>query len=494
MSLPLAARAFLGVVVAVGLAVLALRAPEIAAWDAGDAGTVVALTLAIAVADQFTIGLPHGDETEYFSLTDAVWVAGLLLAPGSVLVVAVALGALIGQSLRGWALHKVAFNVGQVVLAVSAAEAVYSRLGPQSPTELEAWAVAGLAMALCFVINAATVALVISLASGQRFLEILFLPRRVNVLHWVGNVAVGVLGALVWTANPVGVVLLAVPLAFLYAAYRGWLQTLRERDQMARMGMTADTIAKERDMDKRLPEPGGSDPVSHLAATLNRMLERLQQAFDRERRFIREASHELRTPITVSRGHLEVLGRDADPSEVRQAIDVVLDELERMTRLVEDLTTLAGAAGPELLRRERIELAPFLGELATKAVPLLDGRLRTQPPPPDAVLVGDPQRLTQAILNLLHNAAVHARPGSRVELRVREEPGAWRFEVADEGGGLRPGEEDGLFRPFHRGSTAGEGSGLGLAIVRTIAEAHGGSAGIENRPGAGVTVWLSVPR
>jgi signal transduction histidine kinase len=110
------------------------------------------------------------------------------------------------------------------------------------------------------------------------------------------------------------------------------------------------------------------------------------------------------------------------------------------------------------------------------------------------IVDADPQRLTQAVLNLLHNAALHTRPGSPVTLRVQEEPAAWRFEVADEGGGLPRGEEEVVFQPFHRATSLGPGSGLGLAIVRTIAEAHGGSAGVDNRSGEGATFWLRVPR
>jgi signal transduction histidine kinase len=104
----------------------------------------------------------------------------------------------------------------------------------------------------------------------------------------------------------------------------------------------------------------------------------------------------------------------------------------------------------------------------------------------------DPQRLTQALINLLQNAAVHGRGDRPVELRVAEGAGVWRFEVADRGGGVPSGEEERLFRPFDRASRA-PGSGLGLAIVRGIAEAHGGRAGVDNRPGEGATFWITVP-
>jgi two-component system OmpR family sensor kinase len=105
----------------------------------------------------------------------------------------------------------------------------------------------------------------------------------------------------------------------------------------------------------------------------------------------------------------------------------------------------------------------------------------------------DPQRLTQALINLIQNAAVHAPADTPVDLRAVERSGAWRFEVTDRGGGLPEGDEDSVFRSFHRLDLTRPGSGLGLAIVRGIAEAHGGHAGVENRPGEGATFWVEVP-
>ena len=106
---------------------------------------------------------------------------------------------------------------------------------------------------------------------------------------------------------------------------------------------------------------------------------------------------------------------------------------------------------------------------------------------------GDRQRIKQALINLLQNAALHARGDGPVELRAVGRRGAWRMEVADHGGGIPPGEEERLFRPFNRGRSTSPGSGLGLAIVRGIAEAHRGTAGVNNRPGDGATFWIEVP-
>jgi two-component system OmpR family sensor kinase len=220
------------------------------------------------------------------------------------------------------------------------------------------------------------------------------------------------------------------------------------------------------------------------------MLHRLEAAFRRERHFIRETSHELRTPITICLGHLEVLGPDPGPAEVAEVIAVITDELERMSRTVRELSDLVRIEDPASLRLVDVPMPRFVEQVATKAAPLLDGRLRVVPPPA-AQLQIDPQRLTQALMNLLENAVLHTLPGTPVELRVVGREGGWRFEVSDRGGGVAPALEEAMFLPFV--TTRERSSGLGLAILASIARAHGGTAGVENHPGVGATFWLEVP-
>jgi len=141
-----------------------------------------------------------------------------------------------------------------------------------------------------------------------------------------------------------------------------------------------------------------------------------------------------------------------------------------------------------------LPLGGFLDSIVAMAEPILGGRLDVAPGPAGATLRADPQRLTQALLNLLQNAARHARGEGPVRLRVRAEPTGWRFDVADQGGGLPPGEERLIFEPFRTGSTATGRTGLGLAIVRGIARAHGGDCGVLNRPSRGATFWIRIPR
>jgi two-component system OmpR family sensor kinase len=291
-------------------------------------------------------------------------------------------------------------------------------------------------------------------------------------------------------------VLLAIAvLALLVASLIAWFSVGRILRPLKEIVSAADAISREGDPSHKIPESGRQDEVGVLGATFNRMLARLDASFRRERRLISEASHELRTPITICRGYLEVLGPNPEREQVQEAIDVVIDELGRLGRMVEDMTTLARVDDPAFLQLREIALDDFVEEVGVKAEPLLDGRLTVFPPAePGAAVRADPQRLTQALLNLLNNAAIHGRADGRVELRVLPEPDAWRFEVADEAGGLLPEDEENVFRPFHRGTATAAGRGLGLAIVRGIAEAHGGSAGLDNRPGEGATFWIRVSR
>lgn len=221
---------------------------------------------------------------------------------------------------------------------------------------------------------------------------------------------------------------------------------------------------------------------------------RLRDLDEMKDRFLLAVSHELRNPITVCRGHLEVLEEGAGEREVRAVKDTLISQLDLMTRLVEDLTTLEMAGGTPRLRLERLSPLQFADRAAKQAVPLLGDRFVIEPGVPDGTLLADPQRLSQALHNLFRNAAEHAAGAGPVRFRMRADPRGWRFEVADAGGGLPPGTEDAVFEPFRTASSLTGGTGLGLSIVRRIARAHGGEAGVDNRPGSGATFWIRVPR
>jgi two-component system, OmpR family, sensor kinase len=188
-----------------------------------------------------------------------------------------------------------------------------------------------------------------------------------------------------------------------------------------------------------------------------------------------------------------VLDDGADAQEVRAVKAMCVSELALLGRLVEDLTTLAWADDQALLKVESLPLDGFLHDMAAKADAILGDRVRVVSGIGGATLRVDPQRLAQALVNLLQNAADHAKGDGPICLRVEAGPASWRFEVADDGGGLPPGDEQVVFEPFNTGASRG-GMGLGLSIVRGIARAHGGEAGAVNRPGRGVTFWVRIPR
>jgi two-component system OmpR family sensor kinase len=164
-----------------------------------------------------------------------------------------------------------------------------------------------------------------------------------------------------------------------------------------------------------------------------------------------------------------------------------------MTRIVNDMNDVALMEDPDALQLTDLSVDRFVAAVATKAAPLVNGRLEVADPPAPAPLRADPQRLTQALINLLKNAGEHSSGDGAIHLRVRSEPHTWCFEVADSGVGVPPDLVEHIFQPF-RSRRGSNGSGLGLAIVAGIAQAHGGSAGVESRPGEGARFWVRIPR
>jgi two-component system, OmpR family, sensor kinase len=252
---------------------------------------------------------------------------------------------------------------------------------------------------------------------------------------------------------------------------------------------TARSIS-ETSLERRIPQQG-TDEIAHLAATFNDMLDRLERAFDAQRNFLDDAGHELRTPLTIIRGHLEVLPRD--PAERERTLDLVLDEVKRMSRMVDDLTLLAKSDEPDFLRLEPVDVAALTTELHAKAS-ALGARSWEIDAVGRGIIVADRQRLTQAVVQLAHNAVEHTEEGAEIGLGSRVSPGEARFWVRDSGPGVAPEDRGRIFERFERGSNAsGEGAGLGLAIVAAIARAHGGRAELDGSAAVGATFSITVP-
>ncbi|HEV3070663.1 MAG TPA: HAMP domain-containing sensor histidine kinase [Solirubrobacteraceae bacterium] len=256
------------------------------------------------------------------------------------------------------------------------------------------------------------------------------------------------------------------------------------------------------DLHPRIHDVGRSgDEVRVLAETFNRMLDRLTDAFAGQRAFLADASHELRTPLTVIRGQLEVLAAQPDlpAQEVRRVERLVQAEIARIARLVDDLLLLAKAEQTEFLRPEPIDLEPYVHEL-WDGVSLLAPRRFQLGPVPAGFLTADPDRLAQALRNLIANAIEHTVPEhGLVRLDVQcHGPDRLRFLVSDDGPGIPPAERERVFERFHRTDSARDrvsgGTGLGLAIVRAIAEAHGGRALVADATAGGTRIELELPR
>jgi heavy metal sensor kinase len=290
--------------------------------------------------------------------------------------------------------------------------------------------------------------------------------------------------------------LIAGPVALVIASLAGYVLAgvaLRPVEQMRSRAadISADTAGE------RLPVPPTGDELERLGDTLNAMLDRLEAALERERAFVADAGHELRTPLALLRTELELALRHADsPTELREAVRRSSEEVDRLGQLAEDLLLIARSDRGRLpLRLEPIDTTELLGAVATRFGWRAQeaGRRVEAMPAPSLELEGDRIRLEQALGNLVDNAL---RYGSgAVRLTAGQMNGAVELHVTDQGDGFPPEFLGRAFERFARADHARSrgGSGLGLAIVQAIAEAHGGSAHAVNRQGGGADVWLAMP-
>lgn len=247
----------------------------------------------------------------------------------------------------------------------------------------------------------------------------------------------------------------------------------------------------ETDLTRRIPVRG-TDDVAELASTFNQMLARLETAFVTQRQFLNDASHELRTPITIVQGHLELL--DSDPKSRAESMAIVMDELDRMQRMVDDLLTLAKSDRPNFLQLSEVDLEPFTDEVLDKARTLAPRTWLLDRRAEGAVLL-DRQRVTQALLQLAQNAAQHTTDQQEIHLGTRIRGDELHLWVRDTGVGVAPADRERIFDRFARGSgpSGGSGSGLGLAIVKAIAASHGGDVVLVEPSAGGAEFRMELP-
>jgi signal transduction histidine kinase len=277
----------------------------------------------------------------------------------------------------------------------------------------------------------------------------------------------------------------------LLALGAAWILAGRLLKPVRRLTETARSIS-ETDLSRRIPVET-DDEIGELAMTFNDMLQRLDGAFAGQRAFIDDAGHELRTPITVIRGHLELMGDD--PHERDETIALVTDELDRMARIVNDLLLLAKAEQPDFVDFQSVELNDFTTELLMKATALGERDWHLDDCA-EGTISADPDRLTQAMLNLVRNAVEHTAHGDEIGLGSTRRDDTVCLWVRDSGPGIDPSEHSRIFDRFNRGRNSArrsDGAGLGLAIVRAVADGHDARIEIDSDPPNGATFTIVLP-
>jgi two-component system OmpR family sensor kinase len=278
----------------------------------------------------------------------------------------------------------------------------------------------------------------------------------------------------------------------LIASAFAWLISGRVLEPVGRLTNTARSISQS-DLTQRI-EVRGTGEAADMARSFNAMLDRLEATFRSQREFIQDANHELRDPLTIVRGHLQLM--DDDPAERQRTIDLVLDELDRMGRIVDDLKLLADVEQPGFLRLERIEFDAFTQELSSKASALAS-RGWVVDNIGDGTFFGDRHRLTEAVMNLAHNAVQHTDESDTIAIATVGSDDEVRIAVRDTGSGISITDQAIIFGRFTRGKGAHlrySGGGLGLAIVKAVAEAHGGHVELQSLLGEGSTFTIVIPR
>ena len=297
-------------------------------------------------------------------------------------------------------------------------------------------------------------------------------------------------------------ILIVAGVVFLITAAAGsFLLTGRALDAVEKVTHKAQQIAISGDLTQRIREPGTQDEMGNLVSTFNQMLQKLEAAFEGQRRFVADSSHELRTPLTVIRSNLNLLRRATDPQERQELFTVTEAEVARLNRMVNDLLYMAQMqAGHKVKPALRpVELDSLLLEVfaRARAMTATKDQKITLAHEDIATTLGDTGQLQHLLLNLVDNAVKYTPQGGTVSLGLWNE-GEWaRIDVTDTGPGISPGDIKQIFERFFRTQAARDtersGSGLGLAIVKSIADAHGARLEVLSKPGQGSTFRVRLP-
>ncbi|VEP11483.1 Signal transduction histidine kinase [Hyella patelloides LEGE 07179] len=281
--------------------------------------------------------------------------------------------------------------------------------------------------------------------------------------------------------------------AFILAVIFAWGIAGRVLKPVRTLINTANTIS-ETELNKRIPIKGQGE-MAELAKTFNNMMNRLETAFQSQRQFLNDASHELRTPITIISGHLELL-QYSDPEEIAETMPIVLDELERMGRFVEDLLLLAKAERRDFLILKPVDLNELTQEMYCK-MQVLGKREWQLDRQGKGIVTIDRQRIIQAMMNLAQNAVQYTNNTDTIAIGSAIDNQDIRLWIRDTGIGVPPQDQKSIFRRFTRSSNSknsNQGAGLGLSIVSAIAQTHNGRIELYSRLGEGSTFTIVLPR
>lgn len=301
------------------------------------------------------------------------------------------------------------------------------------------------------------------------------------------------------------IVLIAGAVVLVASGVFAWSLAGRVLRPVRKLTSTAREIS-DSDLSARIPVEG-TDELAELGQTFNAMLDRLESGFEQQRKFLDDVAHELRTPITIAQGHLDLLGDD--PEERRETTAIITDELDRMNRYVNDLLLLAKAERADFLHLGQIDLGEFAAHMLRTLTPLADRdwQLDEAPEPGSAEVVVDQRRLSQALINLASNAVDHTDVGDTIAVgasvdtapssAAADRGAVIRLWIRDSGSGIDPSVVASLFDRHARGATSRttrpEGLGIGLSIVDAVARAHGGRVRVESAPGSGARFEITIP-
>lgn len=293
--------------------------------------------------------------------------------------------------------------------------------------------------------------------------------------------------------------LLVLPVFVVLAAVCGYLLTRRAFAPVRQITQTAREIGEGGDLSRRIGLTGRKDEIHTLAAEFDAMFARLEQAFDREKQFTDDASHELRTPTAVILSQSEYALENTHPQgETRAALESIHTQAARMAALLSQLLTLARAdKGRQVVQREPVDLSELVEMVAETEAEQAEARNITVQTElePGVTVQGDETLLMRLLINLTENAIRYGRPGGQVKLTLRRQDGEAVGTVEDDGIGIAPEDLDKIWQRFWQADPArsGGGAGLGLSMVRWIAGAHGGRVTVQSEPGKGSIFTFFLP-